>query len=74
MFLPVIGKLDLRLLHHRLGSHGRKIVAVQSDVERAHGDLSLFDAPDHLPQALGQEHSAAADSDQAKIARRYSFQ
>ena len=48
-------------------SHGREVVAIQSDIQSTHGHLSLFDSSDHLPQALRQEYSAAADSDQSQI-------
>src|SRR5271167_2597525 len=63
------GEFHLRFLHYRRGSHGREIVAIQSDIERAHGHLRLFDPPNHLSQALGEEYSATADSYQAKVGR-----
>src|SRR5580692_9324060 len=55
------GKLHFRFLHYRRRSHSRKIVAIQRNVESAHGYLSFFDSPDHLTQPLGQKHSTSAD-------------
>src|SRR4029077_11333599 len=61
------GKFRFGFLHYRQGSHSREIVAIQSNIERAHRYLSFFDPPDHLTQTLGEKHSAAADPDQTKI-------
>ncbi len=57
------GKTNLRFLHHRLGAQGGKVIAVERDIERAHGYFLLFNLLNHFAQPLGDGHSATADSD-----------
>src|SRR5580658_3356463 len=56
------GKSDFRFLHYGLRSERRKIIAIEGDVERAHGNFLLFDLLNHFAQALGDGYSATADS------------
>ena len=55
--------LHLVFLHHGLGAKGRKIVAIESNVERAEQDRFLFDALNNLRQPLRQRNSTTPDAD-----------
>src|ERR1700690_4167006 len=55
---------DFRGVHHRLCRHGRKIVAVQSDIQNAHRNLDAFERLDLRRQPLRDRHAAPADSDE----------
>src|ERR1700716_3379867 len=59
-------KSNFFLLHHGLGTQGRKIIAVESYVQRADRDLSILDSRNDFPQALGNRYAAATDSHQSE--------
>ena len=54
-----VGALDLRL-----GADGREVVAIESDVEDADGDLDRLQALDLGGDLLGERDAAGADADQ----------
>src|ERR1700730_5422700 len=55
-------KPDFFLLHNGLGADRRKIVAVESNVQRADRNLGIFDSRNDLPQSLCNRYAAATDS------------
>ena len=59
---------DVGGLQDGLGSNLRKVVAVQSDIEEAHGDFDAVDAAHGPGNALGERNTTAADTDESKIA------
>src|SRR5690606_8024922 len=50
----------------RVGQGGRRVVAVQGDVDGAEGDRAL-ELPQVLREDLGDGHAAAADADQQQV-------
>src|ERR1700730_6251665 len=54
------------LLHYGLGTERRKIVAVESNVQRADRNLGIFDSRNDLPQSLCNRYAAATDPHQSK--------
>ena len=50
--LPCHGKLQVALLHQRLGADGGEIVAVQGDVQAADRNLGVLDLADDLGDTL----------------------
>src|SRR6266566_4956239 len=65
-FFTLYGKTYFRFLHHGLRSQRRKVVTIERDIERADGNLLLFDLLNHLPQPFGDGDAATADSDQSQ--------
>src|SRR5258708_24583781 len=60
------GKTNFRFLHHGLRAQGRKVVTIERNIERADGNLLLFDLLNHFAQPLGDGNSTTADSDQSQ--------
>src|SRR5437879_11909504 len=60
------GKADFRFLHHGLRPQGRKVIAIESDIESTDGNLLLFDLLNHFAQPFGNGDAATADSDQSQ--------
>jgi hypothetical protein len=58
---------NIRGLQDGLWSDFGEIVAIESDVERADGHFDAVDAAHGLRDALGQGHSAAANTDEGEI-------
>jgi hypothetical protein len=56
-------KSDLFLLHDRLRSEGRKVVAIKSDIQGPDGNFSVFNTSDNFAQALCDGHATAANAD-----------
>src|SRR5258708_7328681 len=48
------GKTNFRFLHHGLRAQGRKVVTIERNIERADGNLLLFDLLNHFAQPLGK--------------------
>src|SRR5277367_6630243 len=64
---------DFVRVHDRLRSYGRKIVAIQSDVNRADGDFHAGEIFDGFREAFGERNAAAADPDQCEVIGAASF-
>src|SRR5262249_42668105 len=54
-------ELNVGSAYDRLDIDGAEIVAIEVDIEDAHGDLAIFERLDFARQPLGQRYSAAAD-------------
>src|SRR5271170_4437105 len=60
-------EVDFVGVHDRVRTDGGKIVAIQSDVNRANRDFHAGEIFDGFRQALGERNAAAADSDQREV-------
>src|SRR5205814_205394 len=57
------GKRDVGGVDDGLVGDGGEVVAVEVDIQNAHGDLALLEALDFLGEALGERDASAANAD-----------
>jgi hypothetical protein len=54
-------------LQHGVGRDFGKVVAIESDVQSANGNVNAVDAAHGTRDTLGEGHAAAADTDERKV-------
>ena len=64
---PLELEIDLGLLQERLRGHRRQVVAVESDVERAHRERFAQQVREPGRETVGQRNPARADADEDHV-------
>jgi len=65
--LVVDGKRNVAGLQDRLGGHFGKVIAIESDIQRAHRHVNTIDAAHRLRDSSREGNAAAAHADQSQI-------